>query len=790
MGGREPARRVVDAYYGSRKGSGTYKGCTAYRDYRELLEKEKDLDAVYVATPDHWHAPISIAAMRKGKHVLCQKPMTHSIGEARRMAQVAREMKVATSLSRSTIRRRDATQLIASDWIGDGAIGTVREVHNWSSRPFWPQGIDRPDGDEPVPEGLDWDMWLGPAPKRVRYNKAYLPFVWRGWYDFGCGSFGDMGCYSFAGVFKILDLTPPTAVESTVERALRGDVSEGVDGAPGLPGQRRPRAGAHGLVRRRADAAASGRTRIPRTSTASQKNEEGIMYVGDKGFILAGFNGDHPRVYPESKKYQSPKPRKDGGDERHDAAVISGSRPARADPRRSHVRVAGSGDRGVPARLHRAARAVGKAAVGHGGEAREELGGSYQTGRSAVPFRVHCLTKYCISLLVLAVWAPASERAPMTANLEDSAATRWLNKKVLASRELDDMERTDHWSVSAASTTGVVDARVPAGAAKAFQNVAGMALTGERSRDGGHSMRLSTPTRLNEPAPSSGRGWGDSVLIRRFEGEDWSKYNRISFWVYPDCPGYYTVSLDLELHSDGALKVPPLFGQEGWHTLQVRNHEWNHVVWEIGNVARDRVTALHFAYGIRGGERGSAEAVTFDFDRLELERVDEDYVEGWGVWPGRIAYSHSGYPAGADKRALASGMEAREFELRNEATGKVVLRKPVQTVTTPLGRFQTMDFSGVRQPGSYTLAAGNTRTPAFRIGADAWRESLIKASELLLRRALRGRDSRRAWRLPSRLAVGSRRPPHHHERRLARCGRPHARARQHRRGRLCDVKLR
>ena len=123
MGGREPAKRLIEAYYGSRKGSGTgsYKGCTAYSDYRELLEKEKDLDAVYVATPDHWHAPISLAAMKRHKHVLCQKPMTHTIGDARRMAQMAREMKVATSLPVNN-PSSEPTRLI-TEWLADGAIG-------------------------------------------------------------------------------------------------------------------------------------------------------------------------------------------------------------------------------------------------------------------------------------------------------------------------------------------------------------------------------------------------------------------------------------------------------------------------------------------------------------------------------------------------------------------------------------------------------------------------------------------------------------------------------------------
>jgi predicted dehydrogenase len=197
MGGREPARRLVEAYYAAKKES-AYKGCSAYGDYRELLDKEKDLDGVYVATPDHWHATISIAAMKQRKAVLCQKPMAHSIGEARRMAAVAREMKVATGLPVNN-PSSESTKLISA-WIADGAIGAVREVHNWSSRPYWPQGVDRPAEAQPVPDGLNWDMWVGPAPERA-FHKAYLPFVWRGWVDFGCGSFGDMGCYSFAGVF-------------------------------------------------------------------------------------------------------------------------------------------------------------------------------------------------------------------------------------------------------------------------------------------------------------------------------------------------------------------------------------------------------------------------------------------------------------------------------------------------------------------------------------------------------------------------------------------------------------
>ncbi|MEK7408721.1 MAG: Gfo/Idh/MocA family oxidoreductase [Acidobacteriota bacterium] len=314
MGGRDPARRLVEAYYSSRKQS-AYRGCAAYRDFRELLEKEKDLDAVYVATPDHWHAPIALAAMRKGKHVLGQKPMAHSIGEARRMGQVSREMKVATSLTVNN-PSSEATQLI-SEWLADGAIGRVREVHNWSSRPYWPQGVERPKEELPAPEGLDWDLWVGPAPARP-YHKAYLPFVWRGWHDFGCGSFGDMGCYSFAGMFKILDLTPPAAVE-----ACSGESYEETFPQASIVHLDFPARGNRPALRL---SWYDGGLRPPRPAGLSEQDQrlfrprqEGVMYVGDKGILLGGFNGDSPRVYPESKKYQAP-PRQPGAG-RRDRAI-------------------------------------------------------------------------------------------------------------------------------------------------------------------------------------------------------------------------------------------------------------------------------------------------------------------------------------------------------------------------------------------------------------------------------------------------------------------------------------
>jgi predicted dehydrogenase len=316
-GGRETGQRLVEAFYASRK-NGSYKGCSAYRDYRELLDKEKDLDGVYIATPDHWHAPISMAAMRQRKHVLCQKPMTHSIGEAHRVAQMAREMKVVASITVNNPSTAD-TELIGK-WLADGVIGKVQQVHNWSSRPFWPQGIERPADGEQVPEGLDWDLWLGPAPYRP-YSKAYLPFSWRGWYDFGCGSFGDMGCYSLAGVSKILGLTAPSAVEATTTEAFDETYPKA-----SLVHMYFPEHGGRGPVHL---SWYDGGLMPPRPAGIRPEDEkrfhrgaEGVMYVGDKGIILGEFNGENARVYPEVKGYVAPPPPENRWDEMHDAGVL------------------------------------------------------------------------------------------------------------------------------------------------------------------------------------------------------------------------------------------------------------------------------------------------------------------------------------------------------------------------------------------------------------------------------------------------------------------------------------
>lgn len=184
-----------------------------YADFRKLLDEEKSLDAVMCATPDHLHAVVSIAAMKAGKHVHCQKPLTHSVYEARMMGQVAREMGVATQMGNQGQASEQARLLCETIW--SGAIGTVREVHAGSNRypPISPRGIPRPKETPPVPEWLNWDLWLGPAPERP-YHPCYHPFAWRGWWDFGTGVLGDIGCHQLSAVFKALKLGHPQWVEA------------------------------------------------------------------------------------------------------------------------------------------------------------------------------------------------------------------------------------------------------------------------------------------------------------------------------------------------------------------------------------------------------------------------------------------------------------------------------------------------------------------------------------------------------------------------------------------------
>ena len=194
---------------GISKAAKKFPDAKVYQDFRKLLER-KDLDGVTISTPDHMHAPIALAAMARGLHVTTQKPLTTTIADARRMKATAEKHKRITQMGNqhhNGIPYRMLVQLIQ-----DGAIGKIKEVHTWSNRPIWPQGIDRPAGSDPVPKDLDWDVWLGVAPKRPFVDGVYHPFAWRGWFDFGAGALGDMGCHIMDPVVWRLGLTEALSV--------------------------------------------------------------------------------------------------------------------------------------------------------------------------------------------------------------------------------------------------------------------------------------------------------------------------------------------------------------------------------------------------------------------------------------------------------------------------------------------------------------------------------------------------------------------------------------------------
>lgn len=181
-----------------------------YNDFRRMLE-QKDIDAVVISTADHTHALPALMAIEQGRHVYCEKPLAHNIAETRLITDAARRHKVATQMGNQG-HADDGIRLLV-EWIRAGVIGPVRQVHCWSDRPCWPQGIERPDEKHDVPSDLGWDLWLGPAPARP-YHSIYHPFKWRGFWDFGTGALGDMGCHILDGAVWALDLSHPTAIEA------------------------------------------------------------------------------------------------------------------------------------------------------------------------------------------------------------------------------------------------------------------------------------------------------------------------------------------------------------------------------------------------------------------------------------------------------------------------------------------------------------------------------------------------------------------------------------------------
>lgn len=284
-----------------------------YRDYREMLEKEKNtIDAVSVSTPDHTHAVATLAAMQLGKHVYTQKPLTHNIFEARMLTEAAKKYKVVTQMGNqggSGDGVRQTQEIINAGWIGE-----VVEAQAWTNRPVWPQGIPTPTGKFDVPKELDWDLWLGPA-KNIDYNPAYLPFNWRGWWEFGTGALGDMACHVMDPIYRILPIDYPDSAECSVAvvwKEMWND-TQNLDACPPASiihlnyprkdGKGNIKVSWHdgGLLPERPDEL------LPEEKFGSW--DGGVLFIGTKGKLLTDCYGANPRMLPTTlMKDKNPAP--------------------------------------------------------------------------------------------------------------------------------------------------------------------------------------------------------------------------------------------------------------------------------------------------------------------------------------------------------------------------------------------------------------------------------------------------------------------------------------------------
>ncbi|MHB9005381.1 MAG: Gfo/Idh/MocA family oxidoreductase [Limisphaerales bacterium] len=289
------------------KAGGTFNAfpqAERFKDYRVMLEKRKDIEAVMVATPDHMHAPIALAALRAGKHVYVEKPMAHTIEEARVMARVARETGLVTQMGNNGHAGEGLR--LTREWIQAGAIGPVREVHGWSDRPgnWWKQPATRPTDAMSIPADVDWDLWLGCAPSRP-YHKAYHPFAWRGWFDFGTGALGDMAVHNLDPAFYALDLGAPVAAEARTS---------------GLGRETYPawQTITFEFAAREAQPALKmvwydGGKLPPKPADLADEidlSDNGILFVGDEGSMVCGGWSGAPTLFPAKRREEFQRPPK------------------------------------------------------------------------------------------------------------------------------------------------------------------------------------------------------------------------------------------------------------------------------------------------------------------------------------------------------------------------------------------------------------------------------------------------------------------------------------------------
>ena len=297
---------------------------------------------------------------------------------------------------------------------------------------------------------------------------------------------------------------------------------------------------------------------------------------------------------------------------------------------------------------------------------------------------------------------------PMPIDESETVEHRLLEKEVLESRLLDDMESLEHWTT--------------------MTEYVSMSLSDERCISGKHSLRMEAPCNLEDwlPGRERGRIYAEPGVMRVFNREDWREWNRLSAWVYPCLPGMKSLTLRMQLHNDGEHKVPDIYYREGHHNVSIKANQWNHIVLEFPYLHRDCVTGVSFEYDMCGHENDSADHGIWYIDKLELQKVKADVYEGWIPGEDRIAFSGSGYQPGNRKLAIANGLKADTFRLIEMNTGKVVFSGPIDLVEGHTGSLQVMDFTAVMEPGRYMIAAGEVLSRAFDIDDQVWESSVWK----------------------------------------------------------------
>ncbi len=299
--GRGPVKKMVEAHYAEK--TPNHK-VAEYEDLRVLLEKEKSVDAIICSTPDHTHAFYSVLAMRGGKHVYCEKPLTHNIWEARQVAKVAAETGLATQMGNSGHSTEGIRQTV--EYLRAGAIGTVREAHSWVSATRWNPGLKGlPEGESPLPQNLNWDLWIGPRAPRA-FHQAFAPVAWRDFWEYGCGALGDFGCHDMDAATWAFDLPPPESVEilpagySDKDIAPYGEIGYFHFPARGDQPPLKLTWYSGGLRPEHHEA-------LPENFTLPRR---GVMFVGDKGVIQCDGAGGQPRLFPEAVRtaFTAPEP--------------------------------------------------------------------------------------------------------------------------------------------------------------------------------------------------------------------------------------------------------------------------------------------------------------------------------------------------------------------------------------------------------------------------------------------------------------------------------------------------